>query len=55
MTMAGRSPRENDEKLEVDLASPPHFKTQPVSDKTHDGDWVIWSTVSRDEQRTTSE
>jgi hypothetical protein len=42
----GRIPRgENG----AEIASPLQFQLEPSTDATHDGDWVIWSPVPRDE------
>jgi hypothetical protein len=41
----GRAPLGDGNKPDPGLASPKHFQLQPVTDETHDGDWVIWSTT----------
>lgn len=41
----GIAPTDESGKHDSGLASPNHFRPQPVMDSTHDGDWVIWSTV----------
>jgi hypothetical protein len=39
----GRAPLDDNDQTDPGLASPNHFQLRPVTDATHDGDWILWS------------